>query len=564
MANIKKINLFGKKKWLIFSVIALGLILRLIGIGFGLPNLYHADEPIIVNHALAYGSGDFNPHFFNIPPLVSYLLFLVYGLYYLIGHFVGFFPSANDFLYLFVNNPSSFYLIARILFGAILGTFTIYVLYRLVRRFFSWEHAILSALILGFNFLHVRDSHYIYVDIPLVLVLIVGFFPIFRLSQKFSWKSYLLFGCLLGLIVAIKYNGVFIVIPFLFVHFLTYGFKINRLLVTLLISLAVYTILNPFSVLDFNHFLSELYEQSRSENVLGPFHHLTYSLSGGVGWAILFFSTVGIGQSVFQKDIKKIAVTIFVISYYFVLCFMSQPYDRYVLPLIPFLAFLASDGLIAIKNRLELNPFFFCTLIFILVSPSLAKIDLSNLLFLRKDIRTVAKEWFEASISNGAKIALDSPFFMPRLKFTLSQLEEKKLYLLSQNRHQKTQLLRINAMIKQGKEANEARYKLYFLNGIPHSDSDFLFSNPRASYQVSALKKQGIEYIILCPIDKHQTVFYDDVHKNADLIAVFSPYKDHSNGPIDQQALTGGPFIWNELIARERNGQIIAIYKLRN
>src|SRR3989338_4781985 len=78
----------------IFSVFIIAFTLRIYGIGFG---LYHADEPIIVNHALAYATGDLNPHFFKIPPLASYLLFFVYGIYFIAGKLLGFFQSVSDF-----------------------------------------------------------------------------------------------------------------------------------------------------------------------------------------------------------------------------------------------------------------------------------------------------------------------------------------------------------------------------------------------------------------------------------------------------------------------------------
>ena len=86
---------------LMLGILALGLALRLAGVSFGLPHLYHADEPIVVNHALAYGTGDFHPHFFKIPPLVSYLLFLFYGLSYLVGKGIGLFQNVGDFELLF-------------------------------------------------------------------------------------------------------------------------------------------------------------------------------------------------------------------------------------------------------------------------------------------------------------------------------------------------------------------------------------------------------------------------------------------------------------------------------
>ena len=60
---------------ILLLILAFAFFLRIWGVHFGLPYAYHADEPIVIHHALAYGSGDLNPHFFNIPPLVSYLLF---------------------------------------------------------------------------------------------------------------------------------------------------------------------------------------------------------------------------------------------------------------------------------------------------------------------------------------------------------------------------------------------------------------------------------------------------------------------------------------------------------
>ena len=117
----------------LFWILALAFGLRLCGIGFGLPHLFHQDEPIIVNHAMAYGGGDFNPHFFKIPPLTSYLLFFLYGLYYgLTAVTQG--VSPEGFAVLFFCDPSVFYLIARIVFGAILGTASVYLLFRLTKK----------------------------------------------------------------------------------------------------------------------------------------------------------------------------------------------------------------------------------------------------------------------------------------------------------------------------------------------------------------------------------------------------------------------------------------------
>ena len=73
----------AQRNLLIFLILLLGFLLRSVAVHFGLPELYHADEPNVVNRALAYGTGDLNPHYFKIPPAVSYWVFFSYGFYFI-------------------------------------------------------------------------------------------------------------------------------------------------------------------------------------------------------------------------------------------------------------------------------------------------------------------------------------------------------------------------------------------------------------------------------------------------------------------------------------------------
>ena len=57
--------------------------------------------------------------------------------------------------------------------------------------------------------------------------------------------------------------------------------------------------------------------------------------------------------------------------------------------------------------------------------------------------------------------------------------------------------------------------------------------------------------------------FYEALQARAEQVARFTPYKDRSRQQaIDPRPLTGAPFLWEELVTRERNGQIIEIYQL--
>ncbi len=565
----RKSKHFPSENFFLLAILTLALILRIWGVSFGLPETFHADEPIVVNHALAYGTGDWNPHFFKIRPLVSYLLFAVYGIYYLIFRGLGKFQGVEDFQNLFLNNPTSFYLLARLIFGAFLGTATVYLFYRLCRKYFSKEQALISSFFLAVSFLHVRDSHFIYVDIPLLFVLVACFFPILQLLDKAGRKVYLLFGVLLGTAVAVKYNGVFVFVPFLTAYLLRKRSAESPLLDTLflkvgLISMAAFALLNPFSWLDWKFFLGELSRQSQAEGATHFLHHLTYSLNGGLGFPLLVFSIFGILRNFWIRDKKRWVLISFIGTYYLVLCFFSQPYDRYVLPLLPFLCFFAADFLIWGVKQLPFSFAFLGILALAVAFPSLVKVIRSDQIFSREDIRSLVRDRVETVIPSGAKIVLDVPLFMPRLKWSLAQLEEKKRELETVGNTSRTQIKRLEAMMRMGQNESGPRYELYFLSRQENKNA-FLFSRPAIPYDLDSLKKKGIQYVLVAKIKPDfEPKFYEDLKKEGIFLAKFSPYQDQSREwPIDSLPLTGGPFLWSELSARERNGHILEIYRLK-
>lgn len=561
-----------KRSWIFGGILLLGLALRLWGISFGLPEVYHADEPIVVNHALAYGTGDFNPHFFKIPPLVSYLLFGIYGLYYLIARGAGGVSGIHDFQLLFLTDPGSFYLLARLLFGALAGTLTIFVFYKLISKEFSKDAGLLSAFFLAAAFLPVRDSHYIYVDIPLLLTLGVSFFPLFEILKRGSWRAYLLFGILAGLSVATKYNGVLIFIPFGTAHLLRNTqqklslFKKEELLKVLaacFCSGAAYTLLNPYTWLDFKLFWQEISIQAQASQGVSPWHPLVYSLHGGMGAGLLGTGIGGLIGSVFERDRKKIMFSSFIVGYYLLLIFRSQPYDRYALPLIPFLVFFSGDFLIKISKQLRIPKRGVAGIALLVAAPSLTKGVLSNQIFVEKDVRTVAREWVERAIPAGTRLALDIPFFMPRFKMTESQLEEKKKQLLKEG-GDGARLKRIELLLEEARQKKpDKRYELYFLKE-EGSEDKFLLTAPSVPYRIEDLKKKDIRYVLVATIhEKQNPDFYQALGEEGKLLQRWTPYRDPSRKfSMDRQPLTGGPFLWSELIARKRNGEIIELYEL--
>lgn len=556
----------------------LGLALRIWGAGFGLPHLYHADEPVIVNHALAYGTGDLNPHFFNIPPLVSYLLFAVYGVFYAACHLSGALKSTADFELLFYTDPTPFYLLGRMALGVLPGTLTIAFLYRMVRRHFGAVEALLSAAFLSVCFLHVSDSHYIYADIPLVLVMVLAVDLFFRMADRKKTPRHALYcGLVTGLAAAVKYNGVFLAVPYVFLAacFVPRRDWIVTFLQYAAGAAAAFAAFNPWVILDAGFFFRELSEQGRSQGGMGWTHPYAYAMAGGLGWPLLLAATARVfyvfaepQRSVsWNPRIKRRALAFFVLFYYAVLALKGQPYSRYALPLMPFLCFFSADALRVVSERFRpaRRALVLAALAAVFAFPSLRMCLRWNALMTAPDTRTQAREWVKQNIAPGSSVALDTKFYMPPLEFSRERLEDKKVRVSARADFSGAQARRLEFLLKREAKA-PAGYDLSFLSRKPDEPSPFLFQEPLIPYDWQELRRRGIRYLILARTHPESAPedFLNPLPRETELLASFSPYRiPVIMKPYDSRPLTGGPFLEREVLARVRNGQPIEVYRLR-
>src|SRR5262245_17807773 len=194
---------FHDRSSIILSVILiLAMSVRLLGINFGLPYVFNTDEALIVNHAIAFGTGDLNPHDFIYPPLYMYVLFTLYVITYLVGRLLGVFGSTNDFVHLFFTDATIFYLLGRLI-AAFSGVATVWMVYKLGRRAYNLQVGLISAAILSFSVLHVAFSHYVKTHVPAGLLVIITIWFAWSIYQgQNGWRRYCIAGAITGLGVA--------------------------------------------------------------------------------------------------------------------------------------------------------------------------------------------------------------------------------------------------------------------------------------------------------------------------------------------------------------------------
>ncbi len=554
----------------IIAVLVLAFVLRVTGIGFGLPYLYHQDEPIIANHAMSIGVGGWNTHFFVIPPFTIYFFFILQGIYFIVGKFLGVFNTASDFALAFIRDPSAVYLLGRFFIGIIFGTATVWALWWGAKRFFNEKIAFWAAFFLAILPFHVQHSHYIYADIPLTFAVTLIFFVLLAMSENPSWISYIRFGLLMGWAASIKYTALYFVPVILVAHGVAHrkdslkGQSFLKLILSGICCVLVFLLFAPFSILDWKHFLQQIFHQGGAEGFVGWTHHAIYSIVGGSG---IFFSALSIlGLFILARCSRKkmIIACAFIFLYYFVNVYFSQRFARYMLPIMPALALLSAIALQELsqffKKRRLLGIFIIAALCLELLLPSIY----SDALFLKTDTRTECVRWFHDNVKAGSVVVVDNRFFGPHLRVSAQQIREK-YNLLDGSEKDGARKARLDLML-QALEG-EKTYDVYQMAFTDEQKSGaFLFLRPYVDADWGALKKIGAQYLIVNYADPEpgSKNLINAISDKLELARSFSPYLDPvKKTSKDRNASTAAEHLAPELFSRRFSGPYLEIYRIK-
>lgn len=541
--------------WL--AIVAGATALRSWGVGFG---IYHADEPIVVNHALAYGTGDLHPHFFILPPLTSYLLFVIYGIFYVALRLLGQLPDLMAYQQLFIRHPEIFYVIGRIAVGVLPAVVTVALLGRVAGRErygLGMPAALWAAALLAVNYLHVRDAHYIYADIPMTLCVLGAVLAAHRVRDTGTCGDHLVAGLWIGAATAFKYNAAVVLAAYLTAVVVGKRRSAGLVLTAAAGASVVYLLSNPFSVLDFGAFISDIRHQAGAEAAVGPAHHLLYAIGGSGGYALIAAALAG-AALLFRQDARVAAVwAAFPVLFFIKLCVFSQHHERYVMPLLPFVCVAAGVAVHALIERAarRWRPAVVVLVTVSLIAFPLTKSVLADRLFGRADTRDEARSWIESRLPAGAGIAYSHTFFRPYPLRTSEQLLELAAAAESEGSATKS---RLTARLQ---DPAKPSYRAYFLS---EGEGAFAGARPRIRPDVTALRVAGVRYVVLhwaettVPPD-----WYAALMREGKRLAVFSPYRDlERRVSEDRFSPTCAAWGIEELWSRRAFGPYLEVYDL--
>lgn len=242
------------------AVVGFAFLLRIAAVGGqGYPFSFYPDEDSNLERAVNFyrpdsGTIDLNPHWFNKPTFTYYVNFGAFGFYYLAGRYVtGTFPTAESFGVRFMNDRGPFLVIARTI-NAIVGTLTVWALYRLVRGWRGRAVGVVAALLLAVHPGHVAWCRVVKEDVWATFFLVMGLLFAQKIVVKSRYRDAFAGGVFLGLGYAAKFHPI-IALPILAIaHFVGGSRTAPRLrtrLAVLLVAFALGAFFGtPYSFLD--------------------------------------------------------------------------------------------------------------------------------------------------------------------------------------------------------------------------------------------------------------------------------------------------------------------------
>jgi hypothetical protein len=395
-------------------------LLRLWGVKQGLPYSYNVDEAThFVPRAVAFFSQDLNPRYFLNPPAYSYLLHIVFELW---------FGGSDAVTRVYATNPTDVYVVARVV-AAALGTAAVGLTYLAGARFFTRNVGLLAAAIFGLAFLPIFYSHLALNDVPTLAPVALSLYGTAGIVRRGRLRDYAIAGVGVGLAAATKYTGG-VTLVCLLAAFVCDGaggafwLAARRCAVAVVLALLAFVLANPYAVLDFSAFQAGVSAQAslaaggQDPVKLGiePGGGITYylwTLTWGLGWGPTL-AAVG-GAAVLLARRRLALVLVLVPAPIAFIIFMGQQqrfFGRWLMPIFPIVAILGAYGAVELarwlaRTRRVRAPAAGALVTVLLLTQSLVAVLHNDAVLARPDTRNLTRAWMVAHIPAGAKIVVE-------------------------------------------------------------------------------------------------------------------------------------------------------------
>lgn len=417
-------------------ILILGFVLRFFNLNWDAGYYFHPDERAIYMFTtpLEYPNSlesffsiesPLNPNFFAYGSLPLYLLKIISDLVAFINPLYAQYGGVH--------------LVGRMI-SVIFSTGTILVVYLLSKKTFDSKIALLSSFFYAIAVFPIQNSHFFTVDTPLTFFMLLTIFALAIYIKNRKLKYLVIVGILSGLSLATKISA----LPIIAIIALTQiGIIIGKiksfrlffnnavsLLLVFIITLVIFVVTQPYVLIDFNNFYSQIVQQSKmgSDPFVFPYtlqyvgkipiyYELKNVILWGLGIPLGILGVLGIIYITINSllHIKKSYLIILMVFFFWTYFLLSANYAvgwmRYLLPIYPILAISASAFSIRIlwpiaKKYIPNHNLQTFTIILFLVSCSLWTFSFLSV-FSKPSTRIKASEWIHENIPQTSVLATE-------------------------------------------------------------------------------------------------------------------------------------------------------------
>jgi len=565
----------------LIAVLTLAAALRLLGIDYGLPHAFRADEESIIGGAMRMmqlktlipALHPVEMEIMNYPPYLPYVYMaaltpVIVGLYLLHGM-----PDIQTLQLLVFENMGAFFLAARMT-SVIFSVLMVWIVYRIGRALFAAPGvALFAALMQSIDFISNFSAHFArHWNATTFLVWLAVYFAI-RLAQDSQRKTYIIVGAISGLGFGVSYSfgGLGIVAGGIAHLYQMKGrdwqlgelFSANALIMAgvFLVLGGLSIALHPNAVLRL--LVGDIAGLDEAKSLLGWIEGLVYYLRGMVitNPALLLASLGATGLAISRRHWRMLLWGWGTVLFYLSLLYFTVSLeDRYLITIIPAFA-LGGGYFLASLVRVSSGPVAIArwSVAALVISYPLLTAGQTSALFARSDTREQAIAWMDANLPAQAKVVFD--LGGATIRPTAAALS-----------HQQD--------IAPGSLSAHMRALRSFY-ATPHADTSILMGrtyhavHPRrfeepvlsASQAAAFLETwtaQGYEYFVIqfrSPL--HDTALNKRIRAEGERLAQFRPTSGDILPPyLRSTVLTDVPV--HTFFTFDRFGPIVEIYRIRN
>jgi hypothetical protein len=399
-------------------VLAGSFALRVWGAGHGMPYAYNADENAhFVPKAIGLFGHGWNPHYFVNPPAYTYLLHIVFDVW---------FGGRDGVSRAYASDPTEVFVVARVT-AAATGTLAVWLLYLAGARFFDRRVGLLAAALMGVAFLPVFYSHLALNDVPTLAPICLALWGTAGVLRRGRAIDYLAAGVGVGLACATKYTGGIVLLPLIAAAAAQLRAPggaapaVRGLVLAAVAAAVAFFAANPYALLSFSEFREGLTHQTSvaddaagklgSTQTSGQLYYL-WTFTWGLG-VVPAGAAIG-AIFVLARDELRLMLVLAPAPIIFT-AFMgtqSRFFGRWLMPVFPMVCLLAAYLVLEValqlsQRRPAMRPTLIALAVVALCGQGLVYALHEGMVLSRPDTRNEARQWLKDHVPARTKIVVE-------------------------------------------------------------------------------------------------------------------------------------------------------------